>query len=90
MALALEKAKDEQGNPLYKRRNIYEWLDNIRMMGMRQAFLGEEVMKKAMKEWTDDRKRKETLEYDSLDHSSDIGLFYADFRGGSDCRVFKG
>ncbi len=90
MALALEKAKDEQGNPLYKRRNIYEWLDNIRMMGMRQAFLGEEEMKKAMKEWTDDRKRKETLEYDSLDHSSDIGLFYADFRGGSDCRVFKG
>lgn len=64
MALALEKAKDEQGNLLYKRRNIYEWLDNVRIMGMRQAFLGEEEMKRAMEEWVNDRKRKEAEKHD--------------------------
>lgn len=56
MALALEKARDEHGNLLYKRRNIYEWLNHIRIMGLRQAFLGEEEMKTAMREWTNDKK----------------------------------
>ena len=55
MALALEKAKDEQGNFLYKKRDIYDWLNCVRMMGLRQAFLSEEEMKTAIKEWKDDR-----------------------------------
>ena len=58
MALALEKARDEQGDLLYKRRNIYEWLNNVRIMGLRQAFLGEEEMKTAMREWKDNKKEE--------------------------------
>lgn len=38
LALALEKMKDEQGNPLYSRTVIYQWLDNIREMGLAQSF----------------------------------------------------
>lgn len=52
MALALEKAKDENGNALYKKKNIYTWLDNIRQMGLRQTFLNDEEMKRAVYEWS--------------------------------------
>lgn len=51
MALALEKAKDEQGNILYKKANIYEWLEHIRRMGLRQTFLSDEELKQATKKW---------------------------------------
>lgn len=51
MALALEKARDKDGNKLYKRRNIYDWLDHIRVMGLRQTFLDDEEMKMAMRKW---------------------------------------
>lgn len=55
MAIALEKAKDENGNFIFKRRNIYEWLDSIRIMGLRQTFMQTEDMKKAIeglkKDW---------------------------------------
>lgn len=51
MALALEEAKDENGNKLYKKRNVYEWLDHIRVMGIRQTFLDDEEMKIAIQEW---------------------------------------
>lgn len=38
LALALEKLKDENGNPRYSRTLIYEWLDNVRKMGLVQSF----------------------------------------------------
>lgn len=44
MALALEKAKDEAGNRLYKKNMIYNWIDDIRKMGIRQTFLSESEM----------------------------------------------
>lgn len=52
IALALEREKDEFGNPVYKRRNIYEWLDHIREMGLRQTFLNDEEIKRAISEWS--------------------------------------
>jgi hypothetical protein len=39
MALALEKAHDANGKPLYGVAQIYDWLDNIRKMGMEQSFI---------------------------------------------------
>lgn len=38
MAIALEKEKDESGNPKYKPAMIYDWLDRIREMGLQQSF----------------------------------------------------
>lgn len=38
MACALEKAKDENGEHMYNRQMIYQWLDNIRRMGNMQRF----------------------------------------------------
>ena len=38
LALALEKMKDEYGNPKYSRTVIYNWIDNIRKMGLSQSF----------------------------------------------------
>lgn len=40
MACALEKVKDKQGSYIYNRQMIYQWLDNIRKMGLQQSFLG--------------------------------------------------
>ncbi|MFD2556034.1 amidohydrolase family protein [Sphingobacterium tabacisoli] len=39
MAIALEKEKDENGNPKYKPSMIYDWLDRIRQMGIQQSFM---------------------------------------------------
>lgn len=41
LALALEKMKDEDGNPKYSRTIIYDWIDNIRKMGLSQSFAEE-------------------------------------------------
>lgn len=38
MALALERETDEDGKRLYNKTMIYEWIDNIRKNGNRQAF----------------------------------------------------
>lgn len=38
LALALEKAKSENGNNTYNRTMILQWLDNIRQMGIDQSF----------------------------------------------------
>lgn len=38
MAIALEKEKDEDGNPKYNPAMIYEWLDKIRQFGLEQSF----------------------------------------------------
>lgn len=38
MAIALEKAKDSNGELIYNSSMIYEWLDNIRQMGLQQTF----------------------------------------------------
>lgn len=38
MAIALEKEKDENGHPVYNPTMIYNWLDNIRKMGIEQSF----------------------------------------------------
>jgi adenosine deaminase len=42
MAIALEKEKDQLGNPKYKPSMIYDWLDRVRQMGLQQSFLGED------------------------------------------------
>ncbi len=42
LALALEKMKDKDGNPKYSRTIIYEWIDNIRKMGLAQSFAAAE------------------------------------------------
>jgi len=39
LAIALEKLKNEDGTPKYKRTMILRWLDNIRELGMEQSFL---------------------------------------------------
>ena len=39
MARALEKQKDENGNLIYSKTMIYNWLDTIRKMGLEQSFL---------------------------------------------------
>lgn len=41
LARALEKEVDENGKPLYSKTMIYDWLDEIREMGLRQSFLQE-------------------------------------------------
>ena len=51
IALAMEKERDENGNAIYSRRNIYKWIDNIRQMGLDQTFLSDEEMKKAKRSW---------------------------------------
>jgi len=38
MAIALEKEKDEYGKSKYNQAMIYQWLDNIRKMGLEQSF----------------------------------------------------
>lgn len=38
MALALEKSKNENGEYLYNRADILQWLENIRNMGIDQSF----------------------------------------------------
>lgn len=38
LALALEKMKDENKNPRFSRTLIYQWLDNVRHMGLVQSF----------------------------------------------------
>lgn len=38
LALALEKMRDENKNPRFSRTLIYQWLDNVRRMGMVQSF----------------------------------------------------
>ena len=39
MALALEKEKDENGKPKYKRNMIYDWIDKIREQSIKLSFL---------------------------------------------------
>ena len=39
LALALEKAKDENGHNKYKRSMIYEWINNIREQSIRLSFM---------------------------------------------------
>ena len=41
LAIALEKEKDENGNPKYQSRHIYNWLESIRQMGEEQRFVKE-------------------------------------------------
>ena len=38
MGIALEKAKDAKGKPLYNQSMIYDWLDRVRRMGVEQSF----------------------------------------------------
>ncbi len=38
MAVALEKERDEKGRLRYKKDMIYEWLDDIRKMGLERSF----------------------------------------------------
>ena len=43
LALALEKARDEDGNSKYERMMIYQWIDNIRKMGIDLSFAKSEI-----------------------------------------------
>lgn len=51
MALALEKMKDQNGKSLYNKSMIYQWLDDIRNMGIGQTFLDRREMVRARQEW---------------------------------------
>lgn len=42
MALALEKCKNEDGQLMYNRTMILQWLDNVRRMGLDQSFIANE------------------------------------------------
>ena len=44
MARALEKKKTENGNLMYKKSMIYDWLDKVRKMGLEQSFLQKDTM----------------------------------------------
>jgi hypothetical protein len=44
VAIALEKEKDEFGNPKYKPAMIYDWLDRIREMGLQQSFIDKNLL----------------------------------------------
>lgn len=39
MALSLKKARDKDFNPLYDLEDIYEWVDDVRRMGIEQTFV---------------------------------------------------
>lgn len=39
LACAFENVTDSNGKPLYKREFIYDWLNNIRKMGIQQSFI---------------------------------------------------
>ncbi len=43
LALALEKAKDENGKSKYNRMMIYQWIDNVRKLGIHLSFANNEV-----------------------------------------------
>ncbi len=49
MELALEKEKDESGNPKYQPMMIYEWLDKIRQMGLEQSFMRRKIESKKVR-----------------------------------------
>lgn len=38
IALSMEKQQDKDGNPMYNKTMIYEWLDRIRKMGLNHSF----------------------------------------------------
>lgn len=38
MAIALEKQKDENGDPRYNKSMIYDWVERVRQMGLEQSF----------------------------------------------------
>lgn len=46
MALALEKEKDENGNQKYNPSMIYNWLNQIRIMGLEQSFYSKSIQNK--------------------------------------------
>ena len=37
-SLVLKKSKDKENQPLYDIEDIYEWIDDVRKMGMDQVF----------------------------------------------------
>jgi adenosine deaminase len=39
LARSLENMKDENGDRKYNDKMIYQWLDNIRQMGLMQSFI---------------------------------------------------
>lgn len=45
IALALEKAKDENGKNIYNRMFIYQWIENIRRLGLQLSFAKEDSSK---------------------------------------------
>lgn len=49
MAIALEKAVDEKGNPMYKKDMIYDWLDGIRRKGFTRCFRQQKKWEKELK-----------------------------------------
>ena len=44
ITLALEKAKDENGKNLYNRMFIYQWIENIRKLGLQLSFAKKDML----------------------------------------------
>lgn len=42
LARALEKKVDENGEKMYSKSMIYDWLDKVRQMGLNQSFLSQQ------------------------------------------------
>lgn len=59
MTLALEKARDEDGNPKYNRMRIYDWINAIREMGLIQSFKSVEMENQELPQ-TENEEDKET------------------------------
>lgn len=49
IALALEKAKDENGKNLYNRMFIYQWIENVRKLGLQLSFAKSDPLKSDLK-----------------------------------------
>lgn len=57
LALALEKAKDENGGSKYNRMMIYQWIDQVRQLGIHLSFARKETGYKLPETKTENREK---------------------------------
>ena len=63
MTLALEKARDEDGNHKYNRMKIYDWINAIRKMGLIQSFKSAEMENQLLANGEDKENEQEDVPY---------------------------
>lgn len=57
IALALEKAKDKDGKNLYNRMYIYQWIENIRKLGLQLSFAKPQISEQKIDTLVGDKKQ---------------------------------